>query len=97
MRAELTERQRRVYRYLIESIERDGRQPTLRELAAHFGIASPEGIACHLRALEGKGFIARLPNTAGVRLLRVKFRAIEGDGPQAPAASPGLPAEGRDG
>jgi repressor LexA len=35
--------------------------PTVREIAAQFGIKSPHGVTCHLRALEKKGLIRRTP------------------------------------
>lgn len=42
--------------------------PTVREIMAAFGIRSPNGCACHLRALEKKGLITIKPATArGIR------------------------------
>lgn len=35
--------------------------PTVREIAAQFGIRSPNGVVSHLRALEKKGVIRRRP------------------------------------
>jgi len=45
-----------------------GYGPTVREIGEHFEIKSPNGVMCHLRALERKGLITRSPN---------KSRAIE--------------------
>ena len=33
--------------------------PTVREIGEHFDIASPNGVMCHLKALEKKGMISR--------------------------------------
>jgi repressor LexA len=45
-----------------ERIRGRGYGPTVREIAEHFGIQSPNGVVCHLKALEKKGFIVREPN-----------------------------------
>lgn len=42
--------------------------PTIREIAEAMGIRSPNGVVCHLDALERKGLIKRTP---------MKSRAIE--------------------
>ncbi|NBW15736.1 MAG: hypothetical protein EBR82_47890 [Caulobacteraceae bacterium] len=31
--------------------------PTVREIATQFGFKSPNGVTCHLKALERKGYI----------------------------------------
>ena len=36
-----------------------GYGPTVREIGAEFGIRSPNGVMCHLKALEKKGLITR--------------------------------------
>lgn len=65
---QLTERQRDVYEMIRGLIVSRGYGPTVREIGEHFGIKSPNGVMCHLRALERKGLIRRSPN---------KSRAIE--------------------
>ena len=65
----LTDRQRAVLEFIRESIARDGRPPTQREIAARFKLASTYGVQRHLDALERKGFIERDPNASrGIRL-----------------------------
>ncbi len=64
----LTDRQQNVYNMIRELIVKRGYGPTVREIGEHFGIKSPNGVMCHLRALERKGLITRSPN---------KSRAIE--------------------
>ncbi len=58
----LTDRQEAVYKFIREKIRGRGYGPTVREIAAEFGIRSPNGVVCHLRALVKKGFIRREPN-----------------------------------
>lgn len=68
MTARLTERQSEVYEMIRSLIVKRGYGPTVREIGDQFGIKSPNGVMCHLRALERKGLIRRSPN---------KSRAIE--------------------
>ncbi|HTN76081.1 MAG TPA: transcriptional repressor LexA [Pirellulaceae bacterium] len=65
---QLTDRQRDVYEFIRGKIQNRGYGPTVREIGLDFGISSPNGVMCHLRALEKKGLITRSPN---------KSRAIE--------------------
>lgn len=55
----LTQRQDEIFRFLKEKILNRGYGPTVREIGAEFGIRSPNGVMCHLKALEKKGLIAR--------------------------------------
>jgi repressor LexA len=55
----LTARQRGVYNFVRDLIQRRGYGPTVREIAEHFDIKSPNGVVCHLRALVRKGLILR--------------------------------------
>lgn len=59
--SQLTTRQREVYDYIRERIRSRGYGPTVREVMSHFGISSPNGVVCHLKALEKKGLILREP------------------------------------
>ena len=61
-REQLTQRQRDVYEFIRERIFSRGYGPTVREIGKGFGIRSPNGVMCHLRALEKKGLISREPN-----------------------------------
>ncbi|MFP6618692.1 MAG: transcriptional repressor LexA [Pirellulaceae bacterium] len=67
-RQTLTQRQRAVYEMIRDKIVNRGYGPTVREIGEHFGIKSPNGVMCHLKAIEKKGLIRRSPN---------KSRAIE--------------------
>ncbi|NMC69703.1 MAG: transcriptional repressor LexA [Myxococcales bacterium] len=55
----LTKRQQLVLEYIQESIQQNGYPPTLREIGAHFGIRSTNGVNDHLLALERKGYLRR--------------------------------------
>ena len=59
---QLTKRQREVYEFIREKIRGRGYGPTVREIGDNFGINSPNGVMCHLKALEKKGIITREPN-----------------------------------
>ena len=55
----LTDRQQQVLTYIRQSITERGYPPTLREIGAHMGIRSTNGVNDHLRALERKGYLTR--------------------------------------
>jgi LexA DNA binding domain len=55
----LTDRQAQVLSYIRSSILDRGYPPTLREIGAHMGIRSTNGVNDHLRALERKGYLTR--------------------------------------
>jgi repressor LexA len=57
--SQLTERQREIYEFIREKIESRGYGPTVREIGLAFDIKSPNGVMCHLKALEKKGLILR--------------------------------------
>ena len=80
----LTKRQRAVYDFIRDKIVNRGYGPTVREIGEEFEIASPNGVMCHLKALQKKGLIIRSPN---------KSRAIE-ISREALAEERGLPLAG---
>jgi repressor LexA len=57
--SQLTERQREIYDFIKGKIEARGYGPTVREIGDAFEIRSPNGVMCHLKALEKKGIIKR--------------------------------------
>lgn len=59
MAKEPTDRQRAVFDFVCEAIRREGRPPTVREIADHFDFASPKAASDHLTALERKGYLSR--------------------------------------
>ena len=58
----LTPRQREIYEFIRSKIQGRGYGPTVREIGNQFGIKSPNGVMCHLKALQKKEFISREPN-----------------------------------
>ena len=59
---QLTKRQKAVFDFIRDKIVNRGYGPTVREIGERFKISSPNGVMCHLRALEKKGLITREPN-----------------------------------
>ena len=55
----LTPKQQQIYDFICRRIEERGYPPTIRDIGTAFAIKSPNGVMCHLKALEKKGFIAR--------------------------------------
>ena len=64
MTPKLTARQQELLDFLHEAYNETGVIPSTREIQAHFGFASQTAAMSHLRALERKGVIKRLPNKA---------------------------------
>ncbi|MFM1749067.1 MAG: repressor LexA [Verrucomicrobiota bacterium] len=60
----LTDRQRQVLDFIQQHHGQHGVAPSLREIQAHFGLASPFGIKRHVDALIGKGALRRLEGKA---------------------------------
>lgn len=58
----LTDRQREVLEFIRANSAYYG--PAIREIAERFRFRSPNGVVCHLDALERKGYIRRRRNVA---------------------------------
>lgn len=74
---QLTGRQQQVYQFIHDKIVHRGYGPTVREIGEHFDISSPNGVMCHLKALEKKGLIIRSPNKS--RAIELTRDAIEAE------------------
>lgn len=57
----LTPRQRQVYDFIRSETRNRGYPPTIREIGREVGIPNTNGVMCHLRPLERKGYIRRTP------------------------------------
>jgi repressor LexA len=57
----LTERQQEIWNYLVEYVDRHGYPPTVREIGAQVGLASPSTVHAHLANLERAGLLKRDP------------------------------------
>ncbi len=64
----LTNRQADILEMINETVTKNGFAPSIREIADAFEISSPNGVVCHLKALERKGYLSRR---------KTKSRAIE--------------------
>jgi repressor LexA len=80
----LTGRQREVYEFVRDKIRTRGYGPTVREIGTEFKISSPNGVMCHLKALEKKGLITREPNMSRAIMLST----------ETPERSSGMPMRG---
>ena len=72
LRKKLTERQKKVLKAIESFILEHGYSPTIRQLGALLGIASPSAVFKHILSLEKKGYLKRVKGKvrlAGVALL----------------------------
>lgn len=69
----LTPRQRKVLRYIRESVAKKGYPPSVREIGEAVGLKSPSSVAHQLNALERKGLLRKDPN----RPRAVDIRPVE--------------------
>ncbi len=61
---ELTLRQQEILGYIQLHMRVEGTWPSFREIQSHFGFSSTNAVMGHLRALEKKGYISRVPGQA---------------------------------
>ena len=73
-RPPLSPRQRDVLAFIVERIGTLGYPPTIREICAHFGINSTNGVADHLKALTRKGYLTHQESKS--RTLRPVLHAV---------------------
>ncbi|MSQ97308.1 MAG: transcriptional repressor LexA [Gemmataceae bacterium] len=93
--SQLTERQKEIYHFIRQKIETRGYGPTVREIGEGFGIKSPNGVMCHLKALEKKGLITREEHAARAIQL-VDHRPPANGLPFLGAVAAGKPIEASD-
>ncbi len=60
----LTDRQKAIYDFLLQTIREKGFAPSIHEIGRQFKIASTNGVSDHLKALEKKGYIRRVGKRA---------------------------------
>jgi repressor LexA len=92
----LTRRQQQIADFIERSQRNDGRAPSYREVAAHFGFASVGSVVNHVRALRKKGVLPEV--TGRARALRVispwaALRKRIADIPLFGSIPAGLPAD----
>jgi repressor LexA len=72
--SQLNPRQQEILEFICRRIDDHGYPPTIRDIGKAFEIKSPNGVMCHLKALEKKGYIAREGNSA--RAIRLTHRPV---------------------
>ncbi len=75
----LTFRQAAVLQYLEDFSRTEGYWPSIRDIQKHFEFRSTNAVAGHLRALESKGVIQRIPGQA--RTFRLNTQVEEPESP----------------
>ena len=55
----LTHKQQKIFDFIAKHIETKGYPPTIRDICRAFDIKSPNGVMCHLNALQAKRKINR--------------------------------------
>lgn len=89
--SKLTNRQHLIYEFIKDRILNRGYGPTVREIGSHFGIRSPNGVMCHLKALEKKGLITREQNMSRAIQLTEKIHRGRTSLPLAGQIAAGAP------
>jgi repressor LexA len=90
--SQLTERQLEIYEFIREKIDTRGYGPTVREIGTEFDIRSPNGVMCHLKALEKKGLIKRKGFSARAIQL-IDHRPGQNDMPLVGVVAAGSPTQ----
>ncbi len=60
MKKELTQRQKAILEFLQDHFQKESYWPSIRDIQQHFGFASTNAVAGHLRALERKGHLVKM-------------------------------------
>ncbi|HET7568798.1 MAG TPA: transcriptional repressor LexA [Gaiellaceae bacterium] len=88
---ELTGRQREIWSFLVDYVDRHGYPPTVREIGEAVGLASPSTVHAHLANLERAGLLRRDPTKPRALELVGRDKAAEA----AVAELPKLPLLGQ--
>ncbi len=88
--AALTPKQREIFDFIRHYIEENGYPPAIRDIGTAFDIKSPNGVMCHLRALQKKGFIHRdeKTETKGGRARAITIPGVSAGGFSLPLLGP---------
>lgn len=89
---ELTLRQQEILGYLMLYMRDCDTWPSIREIQQHFGFKSTNAVMGHLRALERKGHISRIPGQA--RTFRITSAIQDGQWPEGAAEVVEMPLHG---
>ena len=86
--SDLTQRQKAILDFIVQSVERRGYPPAVREIGHAVGLASPSTVHAHLQSLEDKGYLRRDPTKP--RAIEVRWEQRTGER----AAAHALPVYG---
>jgi repressor LexA len=93
--AELTARQREIWSFLGDYVDRHGYPPTVREIGEAVGLASPSTVHAHLANLERAGLLRRDPTKPRALELVGREKSTVKDGQTVAAELPKLPLLGQ--
>jgi repressor LexA len=74
----LTTKQEKIYNYIRKHIETNGYPPAIRDICDAFRISSPNGVMCHLKALQKKKYIIRVEKKANKQRAQARGITIPG-------------------
>jgi repressor LexA len=74
----LTTKQEKIYNYIRKHIETKGYPPAIRDICDAFRISSPNGVMCHLKALQKKKYITRVEKKANKQRAQARGITIPG-------------------
>ena len=78
--SQLTNRQNEIFEYIKTCIVEDQCPPTVRQIGKKFGIRSPNGVMCHLKALERKNKIERIENkSCRIKVVGLRLKWVEAE------------------
>lgn len=86
----LTTKQQKIFDFIRRYIEESGYPPAIRDIGEAFKIKSPNGVMCHLRALQKKGYIHRdeKTETKGGRARAITIPGVSAGGFSLPLFGP---------
>ena len=93
--AELTGRQREIWSFLVDYVDRHGYPPTVREIGGAVGLASPSTVHAHLANLERAGLLRRDPTKPRAFELVGRGKAAQPTTETVAAELPKLPLLGQ--
>ena len=86
----ISERQREILNYIQSFLRENAYWPSIRDIQNHFGFKSTNAVMGHLRALERKNILTRIPGQART----FKFADLEIDFPNQPKEMLSVPIYG---
>jgi repressor LexA len=93
--AQLTGRQREIWSFLVDYVDRHGYPPTVREIGGAVGLASPSTVHAHLANLERAGLLRRDPTKPRALELRGRGKPEQKSAETVVAELPKLPLLGQ--